>query len=186
MTCALPISWYELAGSEYSSPFTLHDYHITYRRPDASKPSVPKGDYILDAEYIPWTDSEGNSGYVEKNYEHTQSYYPAWVEADELTFAGSLLAPNAVDIYGNGTYFQLSSYPWGYVDNHPDRYGELNSFDIGWAVDAFGVPVYLPGVDFIRVYTGINQTCNWIGETSTEIAGARDLHLLPLDEPEVQ
>lgn len=178
--------WYELAGSEYSSPFTLHNYRITYRRPDASKPAVPKGDYILDAEYIPWTDSEGNSGYVEKNYEHTQNYYPAWVDADELSFSGSLLAPNAVDIYGNGTYFQLSSYPWGYVDNHPDRYGELNSFDIGWAVDAFGVPVFLPGVDFIRVYTGINQSCNWIGETSTEITGARDLHLLPLDNTEVQ
>lgn len=170
--------WYELAGSEYSSPLTRHGYSIVYSRPDASKPAVPQGQYILDAEYIPWSDSEGEHGYVAKNFQHTQSYYPGWVEADELEFSGTRLADNAYDIYGNGRYFQLASYPWGYADNHPNQYRELNSFDIGWAVDAAGKAVYLPGADFIRVYTALNQYCNWLGETSTEIAGAHDLHLI--------
>ncbi len=80
--------WYELAGSEYLSPATLHDYRITYSRPVEGKPAVPQGQYILDAEYIPWTDSEGESGYVAMNFQHTQDYYPKWVAADELTFAG--------------------------------------------------------------------------------------------------
>ena len=31
-------------------------------------------------------------------------------------------------------------------------------------------------VDFIKVYTGVCQSCGRIGETSTEVAGARDLH----------
>ena len=38
-------------------------------------------------------------------------------------------------------------------------------------------PVHLPGVDFIRVYTALNQYCGWIGETSTEIFMARDMHI---------
>ena len=173
--------WYELAGSEYLSPATLHDYRITYSRPVEGKPAVPQGQYILDAEYIPWTDSEGESGYVAMNYQHAQDYYPKWVAADKLTFRGSRLSNNALDVYGNGLYFQLKSYPWGYVDNHPNSTEELNSFDISWAVDSYGVPVMLPGADFIRVYTALNQYCHWIGETSTEISGARDLHLLPAE-----
>ena len=71
----------------------------------------------------------------------------------------------------------LYSYPWGYVDNHPNEFADLNSFDIGNAVDADGNPVELPGADFIRVYTGVNQYCGWLGETSTELSRAQDLHI---------
>ena len=31
------------------------------------------------------------------------------------------------------------------------------TIDIDWAVDAQGNPAHLPGVDFIKIYTGINQ-----------------------------
>ncbi len=68
-------------------------------------------------------------------------------------------------------------YDWGYVDNHPNAEAELNGFDIDWAVDADGKPVSLPGIDFVRVYSAINQSCGWLGETSTEISKAADLHL---------
>ena len=36
--------------------------------------------------------------------------------------------------------------------------------------------MYLPGVNFVKVYTALNQVCGWIGETSTEVCGAEDLH----------
>lgn len=169
--------WYELAGSEYSSPVTVHGYSITYQAPDPDKPPVPDGRYLVDAEYIPWEDSLGDKGYVAKNFENTQCYYPLWMTNNTLEFSGSRLAPNGEDVFGNGSYFKLYSYAWGYVDNHPNNLAALNSFDIGWAVDRYGMPVRLPGVDFVRVYTAVNQYCGRIGETSTEITRAQDLHV---------
>jgi hypothetical protein len=52
--------------------------------------------------------------------------------------------------------------------------------DISWAVDDQRQPVSLDHIDFVRVYTGLNQKCpqpEWWGETSTEFMGAEDLHL---------
>lgn len=171
--------WYELAGSEYHKPETIHNYSLTYSRPDRDREPVPDDDYpyLTDLYYIPWVDSEGNTGYMPKNSFHVQEYYPKWVDSDELTFTGTRLAPNAVDTSGMGTYYILYSYDWGYVDNHPNDFADLNSFDIDRAVDADGNAVHLPGVDFVRVYTGLNQYCGWLGETSTEICRGQDLHI---------
>ena len=130
-----------------------------------------------DIYYISWEDSLGETGWISKNIFHNQDYFPRWITDDSLTFSGSLLAPNAEDASGNGTYYVLYSYAWGYVDNHPNEYAGLNSFDIGNAVDRDGKPVNLPGADFIRVYTGVNQYCGWLGETSTELSRAQDLHI---------
>lgn len=170
--------WYELAGSEYYSPLTKHNYSITYFRPDPNRQIVEDEDNSLDdVYYIRWVDNNGTEGYMAKNIFHNQDYFPKWINVSELTFNGSLLANNGEDISGYGAYYVLYSYPWGYVDNHPNEYSELNSFDISWAVDANGNRVNLPGVDFIRVYTGVNQYCGWIGETSTELSRAQDLHI---------
>lgn len=171
--------WYELAGSEYHKPETIHNYTLTYSRPDRDRQPVPDDDYpyLTDLYYIPWVDSEGHTGYMPKNSFHVQEYYPKWVDSDELTFTGTRLAPNAVDTSGIGTYYILYSYDWGYVDNHPNDFADLNSFDIDRAVDADGNPAHLPGVDFVRVYTGLNQYCGWLGETSTEICRGQDLHI---------
>ena len=170
--------WYELAGSEYHSEYTRHNYSITYRRPDPNREIVADEDNSLDdIYYIAWNDNVGGNGYIAKNIFHNQDYFPKWVNSNEITFSGSLLADNAEDISGIGSYFVLYSFPWGYVDNHPNEYEDLNSFDISWAVDSNGKPVDLPGVDFIRVYTGVNQYCGWLGETSTELSRAQDLHI---------
>ena len=170
--------WYELAGSEYNSQSTRHNYEITYHRPDPAREVVADEDNSLDdIYYIRWTDSDGSEGFMAKNIFHNQDYYPRWEDGESMTFSGSLLAPNGEDISGNGTYYVLYSYPWGYVDNHPNDYPELNSFDISRAVDSHGNPVHLPGADFIRVYTGVNQYCGWLGETSTELSRAQDLHV---------
>lgn len=170
--------WYELAGSHYRNPATLHNYTISYRRPDPDHEPVEDEDgYLNDLCYIPWTDSEGGAGYIARNIFHAQDYYPRWTSDDTLTFTGTLLPNNAVDTSGIGRYYILYAFDWGYVDNHPNEFAELNSFDIGNAVDSFGNPVKLPGADFIRVYTGINQYCGWLGETSTELSRAADLHI---------
>lgn len=170
--------WYELAGSEYYAPQTLHGYSMTYHRPAPDRHVVADEDNSIDdLYYIAWTDNRGDSGFMPKNIFHNQEYFPKWINADTMTFSGSRLAPNAEDLSGTGTYYVLYSYPWGYVDNHPNEYEDLNSFDISWAVDGEGNPVKLPGADFIRVYTGLNQYCGWIGETSTELCRAQDLHI---------
>lgn len=170
--------WYELAGSEYYSEATWHGYEITYHTPQPDRVIVADEDNsLIDVNYIEWHDNIGSRGYISKNLFHSQDYFPKWIAEESITFTGSKLANNAEDISGYGTYYVLYSYPWGYVDNHPNEYADLNSFDISWAVDKNGNPVDLPGVDFIRVYTGVNQYCGWLGETSTEISRAQDLHI---------
>lgn len=170
--------WYELAGSDYANPLTRHRYTITYSHPDPAKEPVPdESGYLNDTTYIPWVDSDGQTGYVARNIFHDQEYWPGWVDSDELHFGGTCLPPNAVDRSGNGTYFILYCFDWGYADNHPNDQVDPNTFDIAWAVDEFGNHVDLPGADFVRVYTAENQYCGWLGETSTEICRAQDLHI---------
>lgn len=180
--------WYELAGSEYDSAETVKNYRITYQRPDPGKIPVPDATrQWSDSTYIAWDDNTGHSGFMAKNIYHTQSYYPAWIDEGKMTFRGTKLQNNAVDESGSGHYYVLYSFPWGYVDNHPNSKRDLNSFDIDWAVDKEGHSVHLRGVDFIKVYTAVNQYCGWIGETSTEIIRAQDLHIdtggKPLPDP---
>ena len=171
--------WYELAGSEYHKPETRHRYAITYLRPAADHVPTPiKGTAITDSSYIHWDDNDGNTGYIARNSFHSQEYFPQWLTDEQLTFTGTRLADNAVDESGTGSYYVLNAYDWGYADNHPNDAEEKISFDIAWAVDADGNQIHLPGADFIRVYTGVNQQCGWVGEISTEITGAEDLHVI--------
>jgi hypothetical protein len=170
--------WYELAGSEYGKPQTVHGYEITYYRPDEGKvrdpdPAYP---YINDRTYVRWTANGHGDGFLARNTYHSQPYFPQWTADETLVFRGTKLADNYVDESGTGTYYVQYAYPWGYADNHPNR-DDRSGFSIEWAVDGDGNPVRLPGIRFVRVYTGVNQYCGWLGETSTEILGAEDLHL---------
>lgn len=170
--------WYELAGSEYNNADTKHDYQCTYTRP-ASNTDVP------------WTDNYGGSGFVKKNTYHTQEYYPKWISDEQLVFKGARLKDNGVDTGGGENNFVLYQYDWGYADNHPNyqdktRFPDttdpnlihVSEFKIDWAVDSNGNPVMLDGVDFVKVYTAVNQSNGWIGEVSTEVLDAWDLHML--------
>lgn len=157
--------WYELAGSDYNKPTTFHNYEITYYKPAGA--SVP------DSLYIRWTSNDPSDaiGYVQKNPFHSQSYWPEWIAGQTLTFKGTRLGRNAyVD---NGMYV-LRFLDWGYADNRPNN--EDPGFKLDWAVDAQGNSVHLDKVHFVKVYTGVNQSCVGLGETSTEIIGAEDLH----------
>lgn len=177
--------WYEIKGSEYDKSTTLHDYSIIYYRPEKNHTPTPDATdrHIVDAKYIRWTSSDASAaeGYIQRNDSHDQSYWPLWLDDSEttLSFRGSRLAPNAVDVSGDGSYFVLKMLGEGYADNMPsvENHGLLDpGVKIDWAVKADGTPANLEGVDFVRVYTAVNQTCGWLGETSTEVSGAEDLH----------
>ncbi|MDR1603121.1 MAG: Ig-like domain-containing protein [Tannerella sp.] len=174
--------WYELAGSDYHHPATIHNYRITYYKPDENKVRDPDPNYpaINDRTYIRWTTNGHGDGYLFRNIYHTQSYYPRWTGGETLSFEGTKLADNYVDESGKGSYYVQYASHWGYADNHPNADGR-SGFNIEWAVDAGGNPVALPGIHFVKVYTAVNQYCGWLGETSTEIAGAEDLHLTGRD-----
>lgn len=175
--------WYELAGSEYAKPTTLKKYEITYYRPDEGKTLSEEDEEgtVTDPEYIRWEDNRNGSGYISRNsYHQDNSYFPQWTEGETLTFKGTLLPDNGVDEgtnYGIGSYWVLYAYDWGYADNRLNT-EDGSTFDIDWAVDEDGNPVSLPGVDFIKIYTGVLQTCGAVGDTSTEVSGVEDLHLL--------
>lgn len=170
--------WYEIAGSEYYKTTTTKNYEMTYYRP-VSEEAQPGDDmFVAIPNYIRWTDNQGGSGYKVKNTFHSQSYYPGWISADQITYKGTLLPPNGInesdDPYSQ--YWVLYAYGYGYADNALNSEDD-SAIDISWAVDAKGEKVELPGVDFVKVYNGINQECGWLGENSTEVAGAYDLHL---------
>lgn len=115
-----------------------------------------------------------------KNTFHKQCYYPEWIKEDKITFKGTCLPQNAVDESGQGSYFVLYKFRYGYADNELNTKDE-SAIDIDWAVNSKGQKVHLPGVDFIKIYTGVNQGNGWLGECSTEISGVEDLHILGVD-----
>jgi len=185
--------WYELAGSDYHHPLTQHQYSITYYRPDEGKQRTPSrvDPNLNDTTYIRWTSNDVNpdstSGYMSRNIAHMQPYWPLWMSQEEtLTFTGSKLRNNAIDMGGNegNSYYVQYFLDWGYVDNlpnNPRRVPQENSpynpgFKIDWAVDEQGNHVNLTHIDFIKVYNAVNQYCGWLGETSTEVAGGIDYH----------
>lgn len=169
--------WYEIAGSEYFKNTTVKDYSITYFKPNENKPPVPGSEFWqTDTEYIKWQDNLGNLGFKTKNTFHAQSYYPMWLNDTSYSFTGTKLMNNYYDQSGTGSYWVGKSYDFGYADNAPNN-DEASNIDISWAVDKTGKYVKLPGIDFVKVYTGTNQEAGWLGEVSTEVAGAYDLYL---------
>ncbi|MCL1968000.1 MAG: T9SS type A sorting domain-containing protein [Bacteroidetes bacterium] len=122
-----------------------------------------------------YTKPETIKNYQITYYKSAQPHYPKWIDDETLFFEGTKLADNGVDLSGTGAYYVLYAYPWGYADNYPNT-DERSNFNIEWAVDAAGKAVHLPAIHFVKVYTGVNQQCGLLGEVSTEVAGAKDLH----------
>lgn len=168
--------WYEIAGSEYFKDKTIKNYQITYYKPNDNKLAVPGASWQTDTQYIRWEDNQGDSGYKSKIMFHTQSYYPLWITDTSYTFRGTKLENNFYDQSGTGNYWVGKSYAYGYADNAPNN-DEASNIDISWAVDAYGNYVKLPGIDFVKVYTGVNQEAGWLGEVSTEVAGAYNIYM---------
>lgn len=182
--------WYEIKGSSYDR--CQHGFEVTYYKPDENKPRVPHASwsFISDVEYVYWTSNDqvpdSTSGYVWRNAFHNQPYWPLWIEDTVLTFRGTKLPNSAVDMSGgNGNNWFQPFFGEGYVDNLPNNMEP--GFKIDWAIDEDGNPVDLDHIDFVKVYCGQLAYCGWLGETSTEIGGAEDLHpdALPLKRGDV-
>lgn len=177
--------WYELAGSAYWHPETIHNYEITYYRPNPDQ----------QQSNIPWTDNQGNSGEIEHIIFATQStMYPLWIEENTMTFKGTKLPGNITQMEHNydgeiTTIIVQESFEWGYADNNVNIFDsdtqtytepiETTGLKIDWAVDENGNSVHLDYIDFVKIYTGQLQQIMPLGETSTELTGMGgviDLH----------
>lgn len=170
--------WFELRGSVYDE--SKHNYSITYTRPTNTE----------QASDVQWVASDATSGAVHSApiiAFHKQCYYPLFLADDpsELTFRGTLLPQTATQDPKTGFWALATIEGDGYADNFSKDYplvvGEdndtrsSNKFDLSWAIDSQGQRVELKGVDFVKVYTALNQEAGWLGETSTEVCGAISL-----------
>ncbi len=176
-------TWYELTGSDYYFSNTVYNYEITYTNPQQST-----------AEDVPWTDTQGENGFVYANNYHTQPYYPTSdffpdLNQDNYTLHGTKIKA-ALDL-SDQTNIRSYQRVFGYADNHIR--GDANSFlpdnpytpevenaggdafDISWAVDANGNYIDLTEIDFVKVQCAVNANMAWLGEVSTEISGALDI-----------
>lgn len=184
--------WYEIAGSATLDPAketwyneqkgrkfdvkTYRDYTVTYQRPTAETPKDI-------AQYVRWTDNKGGNGWIPKNSYHEQTYYPQWIKESSYTLSGTRLPQNGYNKQtAENPFFVCLAFGYGYADNVPNT-DRGATIDIDWAIDRDGKPVHLPGVDFVRVQTGVLQVNGWLGENSTEFAGIQDLHILKENIP---
>lgn len=178
-------AWYQMAIDNGNDTRTFRDFEMTYHRPtsetaeEAGEPNNP-GSFVTIQNYIRWTNNQGEEGYKVKNVYHSQSYYPAWVTDDQLTYKGIRLAENGIDESGQGNYFVLYAFRYGYTDNFSNNHDNA-AIDIDWAIDKDGNKADLPGIDFIKVYNGVDQENGWLGEASTEVSRGEDLHLLGIN-----
>lgn len=169
-------TWYELRGSEWYAPSTLHGYSVTYFRPSA--PGQP----------VEWRDSLGETGSIAylKAFHSQDYYYPAWIKEDSYTLTGTRLAPRTECDPETGLWVN-EPFPWGYADNMGedctalDGMPQANRFRISDAVDADGNPVELRAISFVKVQTAVLAQAGSLGELSTEVLGFYDLMTEPAD-----
>ena len=113
----------------------------------------------------------------------TKTYYPQWNTESYYTLSGTRLPQKGYNKQtAENPFFVCLAFGYGYADNVPNT-DKGATIDIDWAIDKAGKPVHLPGVDFVRVQTGVLQVNGWLGENSTEFAGIQDLHVLKENIP---
>lgn len=181
--------WYDIAVENGNDTQVFRNYEMTYFKPEHEEPEIigePDNPlaFVTIQNYIRWEDNRNNSGYKVKNIYHSQSYYPAWIKEDRLTYTGIRLPENGINegeyvpgINEGDVYYVLYGFRYGYVDNYPNV-EDGSAIDIDWAIDKNGKKTDLPGIDFVKVYNGVNQENGWLGESSTEVDRGEDLHLL--------
>jgi hypothetical protein len=165
--------WFEIRGSEYNNPETIHNYQVTYYKPGLSG-------------YVTWMDNQGKSGSLVPGFGSESWWWPGYGDQSVVTFKGERL-PDAYLNTSNDPAVELwmprtGLFQFGYAEcyNNDDYNVKLkaNFIDISSAVDAAGSPANLTKINFIKVQSSIFQVAGWLNEISTEISGAADIHLL--------
>lgn len=178
-------TWYEIAGSNYHSSKTVHDYRITY--------------YKTSSRDVVWSDNMNGSGIIHANTYNLQEYYPSGAlfpgyPVDSVSFEGTKIEVSINDT--DPAYLSIAPPAFGYADNHPKKSGvnlfhpdnpyspEVEGaggdpFDISWAVDRDGNYVDLESVHFVKVATGCRMVLNHLGEISTDVSWITDVNPVP-------
>lgn len=175
-------TWYELAGSDHYFSSTISDYQVTY-----INPHEPAND-------IPWTDNQGNEGFIFSNPLFTQPYYPVYdsfpgIDSNSYTLKGKRIegfidSTDAIYVTSHKRAFgyadnQLRGAPPYILPDNPYTPEKENSggdaFDISWAIDDQGNYTELDCIHFVKVHTAIMANAGWLGEISTDITGAVDV-----------
>lgn len=165
--------WFELRGSEYSNPETIHNYEVTYYKPALSG-------------YVTWKDNQGKSGTLVPGYGNNSWWWSGYGDKSAITFSGERL-PDAYENTSKDPAIELwlqrsglfkSGYAECYFNTDYNEKLKANMLDISSAVDASGKSVNLNRINFIKVQSGVFQIAGWLNEVSTEISGAADIHYL--------
>ena len=167
--------WAEIKGSEYNNAQTIHNYQVTYYKPEVN------GDGN-----VTWKDNQGNTGELIPGYGTSSWWWNGYGTQTAVVFSGEKL-PNAYSNIstqaGVQNWEELPGiFTFGYAKCYLDLDWNVslnaNVFDISNAVDPSGNPINLPGITFIKVQSGVFQIAGWLNEISPEVSGAVDLSLI--------
>lgn len=129
-----------------------------------------------DTDFIPWTASDGTSGFLNRVYSnHKHMFFPAWLPADcqSITVSGLSIPDNAQLNAATATW---DFFPVGRTaDSYPNT-DPRSAVSIADAVRADGSPAGLTRISFVRVYTGVLACHGAVGDESTEICGIQAMH----------
>lgn len=161
-------TWYNLAGGYHFEDDCIWDYKVTYTNDDPEdKSSATK-----------WTDNQGNTGVISANSYHQQQYFPLTKNYGKYREDGKI--PNSFTMSGVLLPGRVST--WGYADAEGggitgdiqkalqyDPYKGYKGFDLSWAVDQKGNPVYLEEAKYVKVQNATHNIVPPFGELSAEI-----------------
>jgi hypothetical protein len=162
--------WYEIKGSEHDNTKTMKGLTITYENEDVNYATCK----------CIWKTSLEESGSMKaENYPMAGLGWPQWIK-EVITFEGVTRLPDNAVMSGMfpSSYTQ---YEYGYACNASlgkEGGAKKCAIDISWAIDKNGNKVNLPGIDFVKVYTGVLQDLGmYYGYSWANVAGATDCHL---------
>lgn len=174
--------WYTIQDGEGS--LVGESLSVTYYyspKPVGPQVSAPK-DGFPNPRYIRAVTGVGQEFYIPcKDESPSNEYWPIWLtDSDkELTYQGRVLSDLVTwEVKSDGTPFNVTQdvvWPGFFADNRQSEESDFE-FDISDAVTDAGEPALLDGINFIRIYTGVNQQIPFYGGLSTEIVKIKDLH----------